>query len=202
VRPEAAGSAITSGKRKESVVCRAWSESSEVGESRRYSAGCPAKAPYVRWVALFHGSWFSVGACRTLDAYTVKGAWNRGRFHTDRRSFGPGARTVMHADRPHRLPEFGCSRLRRGKWKECPAFFLRRRPPPRRVRGVRRRRKNAGQESREATQNLARRRQRGRSAPPEIICLRGLTFILIDGGSIWVWTHAQPDMTKFTQSPC
>src|SRR5215831_14079436 len=38
-------------------------------------------------------------ACRTLDAYTVAGAWNRGRFHTDRRLFGPGARTGTHASR-------------------------------------------------------------------------------------------------------
>src|SRR5262245_58704251 len=38
-------------------------------------------------------------ACRTLDAYTVTGAWNRGRFHTDRRSSGPGARTETHARR-------------------------------------------------------------------------------------------------------
>src|SRR6516162_6605832 len=42
-------------------------------------------------------------ACRTLDAYTVVGAWDRGRFHTDRRSFGPGARTETHAGRPEAL---------------------------------------------------------------------------------------------------
>src|SRR5262245_35586192 len=42
-------------------------------------------------------------ACRTLDAYTVEGAGDRGWFHTDRRSFGPGARTEMHASRPELL---------------------------------------------------------------------------------------------------
>src|SRR5262249_2560704 len=41
----------------------------------------------------------SCAACRTLDAYTVQGAWGRGRSHTDRRSFGPGARTETHAGR-------------------------------------------------------------------------------------------------------
>src|SRR5262245_36345130 len=38
-------------------------------------------------------------ACRTLEAYTVAGAWDRGWSHTDRRSFGPGARTEPHASR-------------------------------------------------------------------------------------------------------
>src|SRR5438045_192707 len=42
-------------------------------------------------------------ACRTLDAYTVEGAWDRGWSHTDRRSFGPGARTEMHAGRRESL---------------------------------------------------------------------------------------------------
>src|SRR5262245_58658250 len=42
-------------------------------------------------------------ACRTLDAYTVEGAGGRGRSPTDRRSFGPGARTETHASRPEVL---------------------------------------------------------------------------------------------------
>src|SRR5262249_12828690 len=48
-------------------------------------------------------------ACRTLDAYTVEGAGDRGRSPTDRRSFGPGARTELHAGRPEALatPQHG-----------------------------------------------------------------------------------------------
>src|SRR5262245_17998849 len=42
-------------------------------------------------------------ACRTLDAYTVEGAGDPGRSPTDRRSFGPGARTETHASRPEAL---------------------------------------------------------------------------------------------------
>jgi hypothetical protein len=42
-------------------------------------------------------------ACRTLEAYTVQGAWDPDRFPPDRRSFGPGARTETHASRPESL---------------------------------------------------------------------------------------------------
>jgi hypothetical protein len=53
---------------------------------------------------------------------------------------------------------------------------------------------------------LARSRQRGRSAPPEIICLRGLTSILIDGGKVLDislfggWNVSMPRRTKILVS--
>src|SRR5262249_2371434 len=40
-----------------------------------------------------------VRACRTLEAYTVAGAWDRGWCRTERRAFGPGARSEAHARR-------------------------------------------------------------------------------------------------------
>src|SRR5215469_10037933 len=67
-------------------------------------------------------------ACQTPEAYKVQGAWDRGRSHTDRRSFGPGARTETDANRPEAwsLPwhgQWGQMLVRGG------AFFPRRPPP-------------------------------------------------------------------------
>src|SRR5262249_35316191 len=53
--------------------------------------GEPGKAPFVRWVSS------CLRACRTLEAYTVQGAGDHCWSPTDRRSFGPGARTESHA---------------------------------------------------------------------------------------------------------
>src|SRR5262245_39922225 len=67
-------------------------------------------------------------ACRTLDAYTVYGAGDRGRSPTDRRSFGPGARTETHANRPEALSLLWHGPLGR-MLGTGGAFFPRRRPP-------------------------------------------------------------------------
>src|SRR5215475_5043260 len=88
-------------------------------------------------------------ACRTLDAYTVDGAGDRGRSPTDRRSFGPGARTETHANRPKRCRPCGMARWG-GCWvREEPSFPAAALPLPR-VRGGRRRGKKAREDSREA----------------------------------------------------
>src|SRR5262249_18945789 len=105
-------------------------------------------------------------ACRTLDAYTVEGAGGRGRSPTDRRSFGPGARTETHASRPEArsLPWHGQAG---GVLVTGGAFFPRRRPPPAEGEG----RAAAGKECSGREQGsdgrAARGRRRGRSAPPE-----------------------------------
>src|SRR5262245_6309837 len=89
-------------------------------------------------------------ACRTLDAYTVAGAWGRGWPHTDRRWFGPGARTAKHAGRPKspwppRHGPVSCA------WVKARAFFPHRRPPPAPGEGRAAVGKECSEESREAT---------------------------------------------------
>src|SRR5262249_43223798 len=54
-------------------------------------------------VGVYVGALSAIRACRTLEAYTGQGAWDRGWSPTHRRSFGPGARTETHAGRPESL---------------------------------------------------------------------------------------------------
>ena len=95
---------------------------------------------------------FLLMACQTLEGYKVQGAGGRDGSPTDRRPFGPGARTARHARRPEglRLPN-GAAGLRGSSILVSPPHS----PPV--VRGVRRRHKNAEEKRAGTRQEVARR---------------------------------------------
>ena len=133
-------------------------------------------------------------ACQTLEAYKVEGAGGRGRPPTDRRSFGPGARTDRHASRPEglQLPGSGSAARRR---REA-AFFSRRRTPLTTAGGVRRREKNAASQRRRAAPSLLG----GAKPSGRLACLSVRAPGPNDRLSVWNQPRSQAPCTLYASS--